>query len=308
MAVLFIFLLGLAGCASSGRPEPSTAIDPWKDGGLSGQRIVTPHFELFTTVTDTEFVAALPRLLESAHDQFEKTLPSPADNHRLTSYLFQSRPQWEHFCRERWPARSDVVTRIHLGGYTSGDTSASFFADRSTAIATLVHESWHQYVAARFDSMPGWLHEGMACYFEAVEWDGATPRCGSVRNSFRLNSLRAALEPGRWRPLAELLDSRVADLLGSGDSCATHEYYAQVWALVVYLQHSGQNAHAQTLTTLFHDIADGSLRTKVSAWRVTSGVAPDIDYAAAVFQTYFGSNLAPMDLALKQYAQKLCGL
>ncbi len=299
------------GCAAGEKKSAVHTVvqsEPWKEEGFAGRRLVTTHFELLTTLDDAEFVDALPGILEAAHGQFVQVMPGADAPRRLTTYLFKSRPEWAGFCRERWPGRSDTVMHIHLGGYTEGDTSASFFADRTTALATLVHEAWHQFVSARSGGMPGWLHEGMACYFEAVQWKDGEPQFGGTRNTFRMNSLRDALAEGRWRPLEELLDARVAGLLTAGDSCATHEYYAQVWALVVYLRHGEGGKHAGRMGEMLADIAAGRAAAKTSAWRVTSGGASQVDDGEALFQAYFGEEFAAIDAALKGYARELCGV
>lgn len=300
-----------SGCATGGAKTPAgptVAKEAWNEGGYVGQRLVSTNFELFTTLDDAEFVAALPGVLEAAHAAFAGAMPAGDETRQLTTYLFKSRSEWAEFVHARWPGRSDTVTRIHLGGYTEGDTSAAFFSDRATALATLVHEAWHQYVSARSEGMPTWLHEGMACYFEAVQWEGDKPQFGGKRNTFRLNSLREALAEGRWRSLEELLDTQVAGLLSTGDSCATHEYYAQVWALAVYLKHGDGGRHAGRLEQMLADIAAGRAASKVSAWRVTSGAAVELDGGAAMFLTYFGDKFGAIDAALNGFARELCGV
>jgi hypothetical protein len=198
--------------------------------------------------------------------------------------------------------------RIHHGGYTEGDTSATFLANRSTALATVLHEAWHQYAGAGSEGMPPWVHEGMACYFESVQWEGGAPRFGGTTNTFRQNSLRNALEPGRWQPLHKLLDAKVAEWLAKSDTAATFGYYAQLWSLMVFLQRGEGMKHLPNFEMMMHDFASGRVSSKVNAWRVTEGAGVEVGDGVAVFQAYFGADLSRFDAELRQFAMRQCGL
>lgn len=297
------------GCATGGKPPPHAVVEPWLENGLSGKRITTEHFDVFTTVLDAQLVTALPWILEAAHDEFEKFIPSAAAPRKLNTYFFNTRSEWARFCRQRWPSRFDAVRRIHVGGFTAGDTSASFFVDRSTALATLVHEAWHQYAAARFEGMPAWLHEGMACYFESFELDdGGRARFLTTRNTFRLASLREALALRRWRPLSCVLNAHTGEFLMAGDGHATQQYYAQVWALMVFMNHHPDPAYPKRFDKLLQDIAAGTVRSTASAWRLTGGAGEEMGYGEVVFRAYVHEDPSEMDAALQSFARQLCGL
>lgn len=300
-------LLAMSGCAASDRARMPPVVEPWAEGGDGATRIASARVEIYTSVQDAEFVEAVPGVLEDALDAFGAVLPVGDAQPRLTVYLFRSRGSWEHFCIQRWPVQEDVIRRISIGGYSDGDASAVFYSDRGTTWAALVHEAWHQYAASRTADLPGWLHEGLACSFEAIEWRVDRPRFGTARNTFRLNSLRGALEPGRWQGVSELLATSSRARMAGGDSRTVQEYYAQVWALVTYLRYGERGKYARRLTELLRDVGEGTARARVRAWRVTVG-ASDVDEDVALFRAYVADDLEQVDRELRRFALALCGV
>ncbi|MFH1109845.1 MAG: DUF1570 domain-containing protein [Planctomycetota bacterium] len=287
--ICFLAALAVFGCAPR---SPSVAVvkSAWSDDGFVGRRFVTDHFEINSTLTDAEFEAALPAFVEAAYRRYEATLPTAGrPEHKLTMYVFGTRSEWERFTRRRFPARAAVYARIRSGGFTEGDTSVSFFMNRSATLATLAHEGWHQYVGSRFAfAIPAWLNEGLACYHEAVEYAGSEPTFNPRRNTFRINTLREAVQTGKLLPLRRIVDTDAGEVISQEHSGVTQVYYAQAWALVTFLRHGGGGKYAKDFDRLLSDIADGTFPVRLSAAKLSAGDRGDVTVGSAVFEAYFG--------------------
>jgi len=217
----------------------------------------------------------------------------------MPTYLFGSRAEWEQFTRRRFPERFDVYSRIRSGGFTEGDTSVSFFVNRATTLATLAHEGWHQYVGARCRGpVPAWLNEGFACFHEAVETSTGRPRFTPGKNSHRINSLRDGLQRDDVLTLRQILETDAGTVISREDSVRTQVYYAQTWALVMFLRSGVNGRYASKLHALISDVAGDEYRVRESAARLRKH-APDASDAAVVFEEYFGVH--PDDLNAEYY-------
>ena len=282
----------LAGCTVAGPAEVrlTSEKEPWSAEGLAGRRIITEHFDIFSTLVDAEFEDALPEFLELVHERFQRMLPAPAGAHpRLAVYVFATRGEWEWFTQHRFPTRQELYSRIHRGGYTEGAVSASFYTSRAGTLVTLAHESWHQYVDSRFGtSIPAWLNEGLACYHEALHMDGARPVFTPRHNTFRMNSLCEAVQRDTLMSLEEIVDTDAGQVISRNDSRVTRVYYAQAWALVTFLRFGAGGRHAGAFERLLTDVAAGTFQARVGAARLGSSDPSGISAGRAAFKAYFG--------------------
>ncbi len=292
---------GMAGCAPRSTVRIAVTVEPWSEEGLTGRRLVTDHFEIISTLRDPEFEAALPGFLEACHSQYEAMFPSPAGvEMRLPAYIFGTRSEWARFAQRRFPTRYDVYSRIRSGGFTEGSTSVSFHVSRAATLATLAHEGWHQYIGARLEKpIPAWLNEGLACYHEAVELAGTTPRFTPQHNTFRINSLREAIQTDKAMSLQEIVDTDAGRVITSHDTGMSQIYYAQAWALATFLRHGASGRHAPAFDRMLSDLADGTFSIRVSAATLGTGGADDLSLGEAAFRAYFGHT--PDHLAEEYY-------
>ncbi len=298
-----------AGCAVREAKRVKAATEPWVQDGFVGRRITTDHFLIISTLDDVELEEALPALLEAAYKRYEAMLPSPEHlRTKLTMYVFRTRREWARFTRRRYPDRYDVYSRIQSGGFTEGDTSVSFYVSRPATLATLAHEGWHQYAGSRSsNSIPPWLNEGLACYHEAVDFSGKTPRFTPKHNTFRIDSLREAVQMDRLLTLTELVNTDAGEVISQDHSLITQAYYAQVWGLVTFLRHGALGRWASGLGNLLDDLASGAYRIRVSAAQLASHDPTSQTEADAVFQTYFGCLPAEMEEDYYDYLVRLSG-
>ena len=297
------------GCATADRGRATFSVNvSWTGDGLTGRRITTEHFDIYSTLHDEELESALPSILEAAYRRFSKDLPTPdVAGERLTVYVLGTRGEWDRFTRVRYPDRYEVYSRIRHGGYTEGDTSVSFYTDRSATVATLVHEAWHQYLGSRFDGpIPAWIHEGLACYHESLHLDGAKPVFTPRRNTFRINRLRDAVQSNALLTIRELVETDAGVVLSQDHSRITDTYYAQAWALILFLRHDPAGQRAGDFDQMLADLADGTFRVKLGAAKLGAADPSAMSAGAAAFQAYFGASEALAD-AYYDFMVRLCG-
>ncbi len=279
------------------RSNVPVSIEEWTGEGLVGRRFTTEHFDIISTLLDAPFEAALPGFLEAAYDRYVNTIPPPVDGDgRLTTFVFGSRNEWKQFARRRFRSRYDVYARIRAGGFAEGDTSVSFYTSRSGTLATLAHEGWHQYLGARYGTtIPAWLNEGFACYHEAVDFAGSVPRFTPRHNTFRINSLREAIQQDRLLSLRQIAATDAGEVITQNHAGVAQTYYAQAWALITFLRHGADRSLADGLQRMLDDIADGTFLVRVGAARLTEGGGTSESLGEATFRAYFGCG--PDDLA-----------
>ncbi len=306
--IAFLAAWAICGCAPRST-SVSVVRSAWSDDGFVGRRFVTDHFEINSILTDAEFEAALPAFMEAAYRRYEMTFPlAGRPEHKLTMYIFGTRSEWQRFTRRRFPARAAVYSRIRSGGFTEGDTSVSFFMNRSATLATLAHEGWHQYVGARFAfAIPAWLNEGLACCHESVEHAGRQPTFDPSHNTFRINSLREAVQTGRLLPLRRIVDTDAGEVISQEHSGVTQVYYAQAWALVTFLRHGSGGKYAEDFDRLLSDIADGTFPVKLSAAKLTVPDRNSTTAGTAAFEGYFGATPAALAEEYETHLMKVTG-
>ncbi|MAR12010.1 MAG: hypothetical protein CL681_18845 [Blastopirellula sp.] len=159
-------------------------------------------------------------------------------------------------------------------------------------VATIIHEATHQlaYNCGMHDrsaSIPLWLSEGMAIYFETPDLKSSSGwrRIGSI-NRVRLAGFRQYL---RTRPADSLLTLLASDLRLRQTRTAA-DGYAEAWALSYYLINRHQKAYAKYIQTL---AAKKPLQVDTPEERV------------AEFQAAFGEDLQKLDQDFLRYMQRL---
>jgi hypothetical protein len=273
------------------RAQREATIEPWDQEGHSGRYIRTPHFDVYSTLPDRELENVLPLFLESAYEQYARTVPDQGrEPARLTTYIFGQRGDWARFTRQHFGARYVVYRLIRAGGFTEGSTSVSFYTTRSGTLATLAHEGWHQYLNARCkDVIPPWINEGLACYHEAFDYSSDQPAFTPTQNTFRTNDLRDALHNNRLFSVEDIVRTDAGEVISQEHSTLTQTYYAQAWALVTFLRHGAGGRYRAGFDRMIRDIADGTFKATASAARLTAGAETVSDEGQAAFAYYIGT-------------------
>lgn len=154
-------------------------------------------------------------------------------------YLYGDESDYAAFMNLRFP---EMASRRAI--FVGTDQKLSVYAFWGDHVAEdLRHEVSHGYLHAAVPTLPLWLDEGLAEYFEVGEG-----RRGY--NITHVQLLAAQAESDNWLPeltRLEALDS-AADM--------TQQDYAESWAWVHYLLESDERA--EVLTSYLHDLADGN--------------------------------------------------
>ncbi len=293
-----------------GKKHQAIEATPWLEDGFVGRRMVTEHFELLSTLVDREFESALPLYVETLYSQYADSIASAATSNqpRMRMYLFGNRQDWQRFVRQAYPTEHPVVANIHNGGFSDRNMSASFYRDRSSFLATMAHEGWHQYVASRIRfQMPAWLNEGLACYYESVSMVNGKPVVASKRNTFRIGALRKAIRRNKLQSLEQLVQTRAYDVLRVGDPDQIQTYYAQVWALVTWLQHGAGSKRTAAFARVLRDISDQTIGARLSAAKLLEANSQHLSTTALIFSIYFSQAPHDMQGAYEDYLIQLVG-
>jgi hypothetical protein len=111
----------LAGMAEHLRRQNLPAlksVSVWENDYGPGLRLVTEHYEVYTTLLDALMLRQVPGFLESAYRGYNSQLPQPIETMtRFTVYLFADRSQWENFTNTFAGRQAPLYRKIKAGAY-----------------------------------------------------------------------------------------------------------------------------------------------------------------------------------------------
>lgn len=270
----------LTGCASTAPKAPTAApgvvatptpsvlsTEPWTFQGIPGKVISTEHYRVFTTETDGTLCARVPIFMELALGQYTTGLgPLPLPDGQLDMFLMAKRWQWTRLTQQLMGEQAETYLRIPRGGYAAGGRAILYNIGLRDTLAIAAHEGWHQYTQRTFrEGLPVWLEEGIATYMEGYRSDPVQrdhPLFLGWANVERFDQLRAAAARGELMPLDKVLASSPQELLQSTTG-GTLTYYAQIWALVHFLNEGEGGRYRAGLQAAVRDAAEGHLRRKM---------------------------------------------
>ncbi len=245
---------GVVGCGSVGWKQPAppagVSVNPREHVAAPPDKRPSAHTARvgrYVFQTDFEFDAnsTLLRELEELPDQIENTLGVPASDALIQVFLFDREEKYHAFLRAKDP-------KLPL-------RSAYFFAEPGRGLGSppelhvytwasdrlridLRHELTHALLHGTLKTVPLWLDEGLAGYFEQP------PANGGV-NVAHLEALRSTEGGGRFRAdLARLEKLKAVDQMGRPE-------YQEAWAWVHFMLHGDPKArqvllaHLQALRT-----------------------------------------------------------
>lgn len=312
----FTLLVLCSGCAPSGggatgglASPARVSVEPWSFSSAAGRKIVTPHYLIYTTLSDNDVVAGVAQVMEGALSQYRRLAPDVAPSGQpMVCYVFQTRDQWTAFTESRTGADAAVYLQITRGGYTVRDWYVAYFIGDLGTFSVAAHEGFHQYIARHFRSrLPPFLEEGLACMFEEVRWEsgrgGPLPRWNFAVNRSRLAGLRSAYEGGYLVPIEQLAATHAGQVVDQ----PAHEieaFYAQSWAFARFLWTAEGGKYRPTLRRILADAADGSLFDVKPPRRPDDGLW-DPESAGPLLEHYFGADLRQIDRLFRAYIQDL---
>ncbi len=242
--------------------------ESWTFGKTEGTLLTTPHYRIYTTLTDPQMLAILPRFMETAHRLYAQLLPvaQPSDE-PSNLYVFRTRNEWEAFTRRFTPSRASTYFRIRSGGYAEPNGTVVYYLKRYVTFAVIAHEGFHMYVFRNFqpNAVPAWLNEGLASYCEGHEWQQDNPVFTPGVNRFRMNSVRRALIKGSLFKLDDMLGTNAGKVIQSS-SDKVETYYAQAWSMVTFLMQGPRGKYAPGFQRLRTELGTEEQRLTVNAY------------------------------------------
>lgn len=276
------------------RPTPGVlSTEPWSFGGIPGNVIRTEHFRIYTTETDPVLRDRLTHFLEHALAHYRSALVHlPRPPQRLDTYLMDNRPQWLAVTKRLMGAQSEQLSMIQRGGFASRGIGVYYDLGLYDTLAIASHEGWHQYTQRTFrDSLPVWAEEGLATFMEGHRWAGTTPVFSPWSNIERFEQLRRASAEGRLMTFEQLLDGKPQSFLGHADDSML-TYYAQLWALIHFLNEDEGERSSVALRAMLTDAASGRLRQVLAAaLGPRAGSSSGVRSGPMVYAAYFGDDL-----------------
>ena len=293
-ALCGVLLATVVGCQSGGvarEPVPFTTW-PWTFGRTDGVRLSTPHYDIYTTLSDEVLRNALPDFVESAYANYTQLVPPAREpDERMRVYLFASRGQWAAFTKRFTGPRAKVFLKVRNGGYSERGVSVIQYVSHSITFPLFAHEGWHQYLYHCANTrVPAWLNEGLAVCFEGQRWNqtGVTA-WDPWFNPMRKNALSKALLKDRLHPLRTLLETHAGKIVqGSSEQVAT--YYAQVWALILFLQEGEEGKYAAPFQRLLEQVGTGDLEQHARAAHIWSD-RETFNFGEALFRSFISDDL-----------------
>lgn len=298
-----LLVLGACSPSSAVRPavvgvsgEEDVGVETWEFAGARGRIIRTPNYRVHSTTEGEELLLRFPLFVEAALEHYRLAIVElPAPDRRLDTFVFATREQWLAFTEQLMGSRAGQYSQIRRGGYATGGRAVFWDIGLFDTMAIAAHEGWHQYTQRTFrDSLPVWLEEGIGTFMEGHRWRGRTPEFLPWSNPERFDQLRRAYFRDQLITLSELLESRPEEMLG-GRNTDVLNYYAQVWALIHFLNEGEKGKYRERLQTLLLDASKGQVRQRVSATvrkRDQGGSRQAIAAGnAALFHVYFNDDL-----------------
>ena len=198
---------------------PGQATVPWADATdlprrsevNSGQLVIHADFPLAEQ-------HRLVRDLENLRADVSQALDMPISDEPVHLYLFENPQRYDAFVARQFP-----TFPARRAFFVETDTTLAVFAAWQDRIAEdLRHETTHGYVHAVVPTIPLWLDEGVAEYFEVPRAEGGVHR-GHVAH------LAGRILEGTWRP--DL--ARMEALASAGE--LSQDHYAEAWCWVHWL-------------------------------------------------------------------------
>lgn len=176
-------------------------------------------------VIHTDFPLAeqhrIVRELESLRADVSQQLGLPISDEPIHLHLFGSKEKYDAFAARQFPGFP-----ARRAFFVETDTTLAVFAVWQDRIAEdLRHETTHGYVHAVVPTVPLWLDEGIAEYFEL-------PRSEQGVHAAHVAHLSGRLLEGTWRPDLDRMEALASAAEMSQD------HYAEAWCWTHWLLHS----------------------------------------------------------------------
>lgn len=304
----------LTGCAHPFEPRPRQGptlpaplhLDGWQYSGRSGVRVSSPHYLIYSTVSDAQLLSRVAQVMEGAFGQYHQIAPDvPLSARPMDCYLFADRAEWVGFTRAHTGEDAPVYLRINRGGYTVNDWYVAYFLGDIGTYSVAAHEGFHQYLGRHLKQrIPPFLEEGLACLFEDVTWENRLPRWDLSINYARQTALRQAVNDESLLPLDQLISTHAGQVVNRPkEQIAT--FYAQCWAFARFMREAEGGRFRPALEKMLADAASGNLVGAQAPLNDMVFWSPRS--AKPVLEHYFQMDLPGIEREYLQFIAKIVG-
>lgn len=300
LAVAVMFL-GTTGCATTREAPPPVEFEkePWRFGRSDGYHLRTEHYDIYTTLDHDILVDALPEFAERAYANYAQLVPPTRPlNGRMKAFLFVSRGQWAAFTKRFMKEQAPVYMKIRNGGYSARGVTVMEYVAHQITFPLLAHEGWHQYLHHQVNTrIPAWINEGLAVYCEGQRWgNSGVKEFDPWYNPMRRNRLAEAIIADELYPLRRLLRTHPGNEIDhTTEKVLT--YYAQLWALMLFLEEGADGKYAADYHRLLEQLDDADVEQYARAAHIWSD-SGDFNYGEALFRNFISEDL---DTVEEQY-------
>ncbi len=284
-------------------PTPFTSED-WDFGRSEGRKLATEHYEIYTTLSDDVLIDALPDFVETAYASYSRWAPPAREpEKRMRVYLFAQRGEWEAFTRRLTGRRAEQFLKVRYGGYSEGGVSVIEYVSHAVTFPLFAHEGLHQYLHTCVQpGIPAWLNEGLAVACEGQRWNrDGIDEFDPWYNPMRRNHLAEAYQRNQLYPLEEILRTHAGEVIVEATS-AVRTYYAQVWALVMFLQSGQDGKYAADFRRLLDTLHDPQLAQHARAAHIWSDDS-EFSFGEALFRSFITEDLEEFEREFRAYVR-----
>ena len=297
----------LCGC-QWGQPEVepiSYELEQWKYGRWAGCKLTTDHYVIYTTVTDSLLIETFPELVERSYENYQKLVSSAhAPTERMRVYLFELRGQWAHMTKRLTGPRAEVFMKIRNGGFSHEGVSNIQYVSHAVTFPLLAHEGFHQYLHhCVHPAIPAWLNEGLAVVSEGQRWAGVQLKTFDPwYNPNRINRLADAVSRDRLYSLKEILGTHAGKVVHE-TSTKVGTYYAQVWALMLFLWEGENGKYAERFERLRQALSSPDLEQRMRAEEIWSQQGT-VSRGEALFRSFITDDLKTFEREYVTFLRK----
>lgn len=209
----------------------------WSDSRPVSHNVRAGHFVIrsdFAIADDAPMIQELEQL----QTDIQETLQLPAPRDSVVVYLFSGESAYRRYMRKTWP--SLPARRAYFIGTSRELAVYSFHGPRVEE--DLRHELTHGLLHATLKTVPLWLDEGLAEYFEVRGSTSGGPHPEHLRSLKRMADRN-------WNPsvarLEEIVDFRKFD----------RQDYAESWGWVHFFLH-GDAEQKEILISYLNELRD----------------------------------------------------
>ncbi len=238
------------------------------------QRYATEHYDLFTNLTKAE-AQPIGRHMDAVFTEyarrFERAGLERIRHGRMPLYLLRTQDDYLRFLKSAGLDATNTSGLFFIQQRLQGLATWTQGRSLSETYGVLQHEGFHQFAHAHFRaSLPIWVNEGLAEYFEDAILVSGSLKVGIVSGR-RVTTLKNAIRAGKVVPMGEVLSIRDDQWLSSirANPQTAALMYDQAWSIVHFLISLPRDRGGALFESYLRDLGKGVPHAQ--AWAAAYG-------------------------------------